>query len=93
MVKEKPTVKELDYIKKIFLEKSNDLEYVIKNTAKIISELTSYTSMAIAPHDGAEHITSIKLFRFRPESALVIIVTESKLLKDNYITLPPDISQ
>ena len=90
MVKEKPTVKELDYIKKIFLDKSNDLEYVIKNTAKIISELTSYTSMAIAPHDGAEHITSIKLFRFRPESALVIIVTESKLLKDNYITLPPD---
>ncbi len=91
MVKEKPTVQELDYIKKIFLDKSNDLEYVIKNTAKIISELTSYTSMAIAPHDGSERITNIKLFRFKPDSALVIIVTETKLLKDNYITLPEDL--
>ncbi len=90
MVKEKPTVKELDYIKKIFLEKTDDLEYLIKNTAKIISELTSYTSMAIAPHDMADHITHINLFRYKADSALVLIVTENKLLKDNFITLPPD---
>lgn len=90
MVKSKPTVQELDYIKKIFLDKSNDLEYVIKNTARIISELTSYTSMAIAPHDCQVRITDVKLFRFRRNSALVIIATETKLLKDNYITLPED---
>ena len=90
MVKEKPTLKELDYIKKIFLEKTDDLEYLIKNTAKIISELTSYTSMAIAPHDAKDCITHINLFRYKPESALVLIVTENKLLKDNYIALPPD---
>ena len=90
MVKEKPTLKELDYIKKIFLEKTDDLEYLIKNTAKIISELTSYTSMAIAPHDTKDHITHINLFRYKPDSALVLIVTENKLLKDNYISLPPD---
>ena len=70
---------------KIFLEKTDDLEYLIRNTAKVISELTSYTSMAIAPHDTQDHITNINLFRFKPESALVLIVTENKLLKDNYI--------
>lgn len=90
MVKEKPTAQELEYIKKIFLEKTDDLEYLIKNTAKIISELTSYTSMAIAPHDVKDRITHINLFRYKPESALVLIVTENKLLKDNYIALPPD---
>lgn len=88
MVKDKLTSKELDYIKKIFLDKSNDLEYVIKNTAKIISDLTSYTSMAIAPHDAKDKITNIKLFRYKPDTALVLIVTENKLLKDNYINLP-----
>lgn len=95
MVKEKPTVKELEYIKKIFLEKTNDLEHVIKSTAKIISELTSYTSMAIAPTDENDRITGIKLYRFKPTSALVIIATKSKLLKDKFITLPesmPDAS-
>ncbi len=90
MVKEKPTPKELDYIKKIFLEKTDDLEYVLKNTAKIISELTSYTSMAIAPHDLKDKITNINLFRYKPESALVLIVTENKLFKDHYVSLPAD---
>lgn len=92
MVKEKPTAKELDYIKRIFLEKTDDLEYVIRSTAKIISELTGYSSMAVAPHDRSEKITGVKLFRFKPDSALVIIVTESKLLKDKYISLPENMT-
>ena len=88
MVKEKPTAKELDYIKRIFLEKTDDLESVIRSTAKIISELTSYTSMAVASHDESEKVTGIKLFRFKPDSALVIIVTETRLLKDKCISVP-----
>lgn len=92
MVKDKLSAKELDYIKQIFLEKTDDLESVIKNAAKIISDLTSYTSLAIAPHDGDEKITKIKLFRYKPDTALVIIVTENKLLKDNYINLPEKMS-
>ena len=92
MVKEKLTTKELDYIKRIFLEKTDDLECVVKNAAKIISDLTSYTSMAIAPHDADEHVKKIKLFRFKPDSALVIIATESKLLKDNYVAIPENMS-
>lgn len=92
MVKDKLTAKELDYIKQIFLEKTDDLESVIRNAAKIISDLTSYTSLAIAPHDGDEKITKIKLFRYKPDTALVIVVTENKLLKDNYISLPEKMS-
>ena len=39
MVKDKLTAKELDYIKKIFLDKADNLEEVIRNTTKVISEL------------------------------------------------------
>ena len=87
MVKDKLTAKELDYIKKIFLDKADDLEEVIRNTTKVISELTSYTSVGMPNKDGKERIESIKFFRFRKDSALVIIVTELRLLKDNYITV------
>lgn len=87
MVKDKLTVKELDYIKKIFLDKADDLEEVIRNTTKVISELTSYTSVGMPNKDGKERIESIKFFRFRKDSALVLIVTELRLLKDNYITI------
>lgn len=87
MVKDKLTAKELDYIKKIFLDKADDLEEVIRNTTKVISELTSYTSVGMPNKDGKERIESIKFFRFRKDSALVLIVTEARLLKDNYITV------
>lgn len=87
MVKDKLTAKELDYIKKIFLDKADNLEEVIRNTTKVISELTSYTSVGMPNKDGKEKIESVKFFRFRKDSALVIIVTELRLLKDNYITV------
>ena len=88
MVKDKLSDKELDYIKKIFLEKADNLEEVIKNTTKIISELTSYTSVGVVSPDVGEKISVIKFFRFKPDTVLVLIVTERRLLKDNYISVP-----
>ena len=88
MVKDKLSDKELDYIKKIFLEKADNLEEVIKNTTKIISELTSYTSVGVVTPDADEKINVIKFFRYKPDTALVLIVTERRLLKDNYINVP-----
>lgn len=93
MVKDKLSAKELDYIKKIFLEKADNLEEVIKNTTKVISELTSYTSVGIQNHDLSEKIVSIKFFRYKPDSALVIIVTEMRLLKDNFIAVPESMTE
>ena len=93
MVKDKLSAQELDYIKKIFLEKADNLEEVIKNTTKVISELTSYTSVGIQSHDLSEKIVSIKFFRYKPDSALVIIVTEMRLLKDNFIAVPESMTE
>jgi len=93
MVKEKPTVKELNYIKKIFTEKSGNIEHVIRNAVKIISDLTNYTSIGVAADGTDENIEIIKLVRFKPEVALVIIVTQTRLYKDNYISLPPTIDE
>lgn len=93
MVKDKLSAKELDYIKKIFLDKADNLEEVIKNTTKVISELTSYTSVGIQSHDLSEKIVSIKFFRYKPDSALVIIVTEMRLLKDNFVAVPESMTE
>lgn len=88
MVKDKLSEEEIDYIKKIFLEKADNLEEVIKNTTKVISELTSYTSVGVVTPDVDEKINMIKFFRYKPDTALVLIVTERRLLKDNYISVP-----
>lgn len=91
MVKEQLTDDDLDYIEKLFIEKTNDVETIVKNTAKVISELTEYTSLAITSHDMGEVIRNIKLFRFKSDGALLVIVTDNKLLKDNVISIPDDL--
>ncbi len=92
MTKERLSAKELDYIKEIFLQKADNIENVFKNAVKVISELTDYTSVALSPTAVQDKLKQIKFFRFKQDKALVIIVTDSKLLKDNYIDIPETIT-
>lgn len=92
MTKDKLSVKELNYIKSIFMEKTDNIESILKNAVKVISELTDYTSLGISASGEDDRLRDIKFYRFKPETALVIIVTDVKLLKDNYISVPRDMT-
>lgn len=92
MIKEKLTIQELNYIKAIFLEKSDNIESVFKNAVKVISELTNYTSLGVSGNDDNDKIIEIKFFRFRPEQALLLLVTDLKLFKDHYVSVPAEMT-
>ncbi len=92
MTKEKLSTKELNYIKSIFLEKTNNIENVFKSAVKVISELTDYTSLGVSTKEQDDRLRDIKFYRFKPDTALVLIVTDVKLLKDNYIHIPEDMT-
>lgn len=92
MTKEKLSARELNYIKNIFLEKTNNIEHVFKSAVKVISELTDYTSLGVSSKEEDDKLRDIKFYRFKPDTALVLIVTDVKLLKDNYIHIPEDMT-
>ncbi len=92
MVKDKLSKAELDYIKNVFLQKSVNMETVLKSAVKVISELTSYTTLAVSSHEATDKLLNVKLFRVKPDSALLIIVTDTKILKDTFITIPSDMT-
>ena len=92
MTKEKLSAKELNYIKNIFLEKTNNIENVFKSAVKVISELTDYTSVGVSSKQVDDKLRDIKFYRFKPDTALVLIVTDVKLLKDNYISIPVEMT-
>ncbi len=92
MTKERLTAKELNYIKSIFLQKADSIENVVKSAVKVICELTDYTSLGVSSNEDTDRLREIKFFRFKPETALVLIVTDVKLLKDNYITIPSEMT-
>ena len=92
MSKGKLTVKELAFIKEQFRKQTSDIESVVKNTVKIISELTDYTSLAYSTLSKEDKIVNVKIFRFKPTTALLLIVTENTLIRDKVITVPEDMT-
>ena len=93
MQRGKLSSKELNFIKEQFEKQSNDLETVFKNTVKVISELTDYTSLAYSSHDLTDKIVNIKIFRYKPSLALLLIVTETTLIRDKVIKIPADMTE
>ena len=92
MDKGKLTAKEVGVVKKAFADHANNLESVVQNTVKVISELTDYTSVALSSHTDSDKIIKIELFRYKPTQALLLIVTDNTLIRDKFINIPEGMS-
>lgn len=82
MPRRKLTRAELKVINTYFDHKMTELDVILKNTAKVISEITNLTSVAVIPDLTSAVIESVKIVKLTPESALVVIVTDRGILKD-----------
>ena len=87
------TANELGAIKQAFNGRANNLEEVVQNTVKVISELTDYTSVAFTSLGQSEKIVKFDIFRFKPTQALLLIVTENTLIRDKFIEIPESMTE
>ena len=92
MDKSKLSVKDLQTIKNAFREKTDNLEEVVQNAVKVISELTDYTSVAYTAHNQEEKILKLDIFRHKPTQGLLLVVTENTLIKDKYVDIPREMT-
>ncbi len=92
MDKSKLTSKEVGIIRNAFNTHADNLEEVVQNAVKVISDLTDYTSVAYTSCSDKEKIVKVDIFRFKPTQALLLIVTENTLIRDKYIEVPIDMS-
>ena len=84
--------KEVGVIRQAFKDHADNLEEVVKNAVKVISDLTDYTSVAYTSYNSEEKIVKVDIFRFKPTQALLLIVTENTLIRDKYIDIPEEMS-
>ncbi len=83
-----------DYLPKVtdmrsFLDQKIDqVGDVIKSTAQVLSDATNYTSVIVVKNVGNVVVRSVKLVDLGSDNALVIIITDSGVLKDCFIDLP-----
>jgi len=92
MDKGKLTQKEVGVIKQAFKGHADNLESVVQNAVKVISELTDYTSVAYTSLSDKERIVKVDIFRYKPTQALLLIVTENTLIRDKFIEIPENMS-
>ena len=92
MDKGKLSKQELSMIKSSFNDHANNLEEVVENAVKVISELTDYTSVGYTSHSVKEKIEKIELFRHKENQALLLIVTDSTLIRDKFIDVPSEMT-
>lgn len=92
MDKGKLSVKEIGMIKNAFKNHADNLEQVISNAVKVISELTDYTSVAYSIHSANEKIVKLDIFRCKKNQALLLVATENTLIRDKFIEIPEEIS-
>lgn len=78
-------------VRNYFERKMGEIEDVIRSTAQVISDVTNYTSVIVVKNTSEIIVKSIKLVDIGAESALVIIITNAGIIKDNIIDLPKDI--
>lgn len=93
MDKGKLTTKEVGFIKTSFLQNADNIEGVVKNVTKVISELTDYTSIALTEMHSEEKIKSVKMFRYKNDKALLLLATDNTLINDKLIDIPADMTE
>ncbi len=92
MDKSNLTLKEVGDIKKSFENHANNLEAVVQNTVKVISDLTDYTSVFYTSHNAEDKIIKLDIFRYKQNQALLLIVTENTLIRDRFIDIPEEMT-
>ncbi len=85
--------KEINIVKRYLGKKVNDLEDIVRNTAKLISEITNLTAVSYVQSHPSDIIKSIKIVKLDESSCLFIIVTDRTVIKDAIAALPPGVSE
>ncbi|MDR0751882.1 MAG: heat-inducible transcriptional repressor HrcA [Christensenellaceae bacterium] len=76
---------EIEAINASFNNKFLKVEEIVKTAAKVISDITNYTSVIVLKNINKVLIKGIKIIALDNTSALVIIITDSGIIRDKVI--------
>lgn len=89
----KSDFKRKDDIKRILEEESKEIEQLILNSSRLLSQITSYTSLALSPKQKETKIRHIQLLPIDKNQVLLIVVNESGIIKNTIFNMEDGIPQ
>ncbi len=91
MQKKNLSPSEMHHIKEYLDSKIVKVEDIVKRTAKVISDITNYTSVILLKEVDSVVIREVRLVDLRDGTALLIVITDSGIIRDNVVNLPVDV--
>ncbi|OLS41633.1 heat-inducible transcriptional repressor HrcA [Bacillus sp. MRMR6] len=83
--------KDVSVIQSIFAERLFEFEKIIQKSAKILSELTNYTSIVLGPAASLNKLKRIQIIPLNKETAVAIFVTDTGHVENRMFYLPPNV--
>lgn len=75
-------------IKTLFAQKIHEVEQVIEESAQILSNLTSYTSIVLGPEIFETTLKHLQIIPLTQDTAIAIIVTDTGHVEKQSVTIP-----
>lgn len=72
--------------------KINELSQIIRNASVVMSQFTKYTSMAVTPQIKRSVLKAVQVVPIEPGKALVIVVTDANIVRNNLVRIPEKIT-
>ena len=91
LMQEKQT--EMENLKLELTAKSEKLDSILKEAAKVIAVNTNYASMITAPRYRKRRIKFLQLTQIDPESLLMVVILEGNVVKNNLIHVDEELTQ
>lgn len=91
MQKKNLSPSEIKHIKEYLDSKVVKVEDIVKRTAKVISDITNYTSVILLKNVDSVVIREVRLVDLRDGTALLIVITDSGIIRDNLVSIPDDV--
>ena len=87
------TLEEIQYIQKQLETKVDEMEDLTKIATNTLSEITHYTTVAVGPKADKQIIEEIKFVSLGQRMLMVVIVTDTGLVKETIIKFDEDITE
>lgn len=82
------STREIGLFQSIFKNQIVEMEQVIRESANILSDLTSYTTILLGPNVSKHRVKRFQIVPLSEQTAVAIIVTDNGHVENRTITLP-----
>jgi len=77
-------------LKSVFAQRLLGLEQIVEKSAKILSEMTNYTAIALGPAAHENQLRKIQILPLDTNTAVAVIVTDTGHIENKMIHLPEE---